>query len=101
MLTSKQRAQLRALANGMDTIIHVGKGGITPTLVKQADDALIARELIKGKVQENSELTSREAGESLADQCGAETVQVIGSKFVLFRENKKLDKSKRIILVKN
>lgn len=101
MLTSKQRAQLRGLFNGADTIIHVGKGGITPALVKQADDALTARELVKGKVQENSELTSREAGEILADQCGAETVQIIGSKFVLFRENKKLDKSKRIIFIKD
>lgn len=101
MLTSKQRAQLRSLANGADTIVHVGKGGITPALVKQADDALTARELIKGKVQENSLLSAKEVGESLASECGAETVQVIGSKFVLYRENKKLDKDKRIKLVKN
>lgn len=96
MLTSKQRSQLKALANGVDTIVHVGKGGITPALIKQTDDALTARELIKGKVQENSELTAREVGENLAAECGAETVQVIGSKFVLYRENKKLEKEKRI-----
>lgn len=65
-LTSKQRAQLRALANGIDTILHVGKDGIGDNLIKQADDALEARELIKGKVLENSMLTSREAADELA-----------------------------------
>ena len=53
-LTSKQRAQLRGLANTMDTILHIGKDGIGENLVKQADDALEARELIKGKVLENN-----------------------------------------------
>ena len=65
-LTSKQRAQLRGLANSIDTILHVGKEGIGDNLAKQADDALEARELIKGKVLENSLLTSREAAEELA-----------------------------------
>ncbi len=65
-LTSKQRAQLRGLANSIDTILHVGKDGIGDNLVKQADDALEARELIKGKVLENSLLSSREAAEALA-----------------------------------
>ena len=63
-LTSKQRAQLRGLANSIDTILHVGKDGIGDNLVKQADDALEARELIKGKVLENSLLSSREAAVS-------------------------------------
>ena len=66
-LTSKQRSQLRSLANGIDTIVHIGKDGIGPNLVKQADDALEARELIKGKVLENCLLTSREAAEELAN----------------------------------
>ena len=64
-LTSKQRAQLRGLASTLDTIIHIGKDGISDNLVKQADDALEARELIKGKVLENSMLTAREAAEEL------------------------------------
>ena len=64
-LTSKQRAQLRSLASTLDTIIHIGKDGISDNLVKQADDALEARELIKGKVLENSMLTAREAAEEL------------------------------------
>lgn len=101
MLTSKQRAQLRALANGIDTILHVGKSGISDALVKQADDALRARELVKGKVQENSLISSKEASEALARDCSAEVVQVIGSKFVLYRENKNIEKDRRIKLRKN
>lgn len=65
-LTSKQRAQLRGLANGIDTILIVGKDGIGDNLVKQANDALEARELIKGRVLENSMLSPREAAEQLA-----------------------------------
>ena len=65
-LTSKQRAQLRGVANGIDTIVHIGKDGITDNLVKQANDALEAREIIKCKVLENSLLTAREACGELA-----------------------------------
>ena len=94
-LTSKQRAQLRGLANSIDTILHVGKDGLGDNLVKQADDALEARELIKGRVLENSLLTAREAAEELAVAARCEVVQVIGSKFVLYRMQH--DKSKRKI----
>ncbi|MBQ9392669.1 MAG: ribosome assembly RNA-binding protein YhbY [Oscillospiraceae bacterium] len=94
-LTSKQRAQLRSMAAGLDTILHVGKDGIGDNLIKQADDALEARELIKGRVLENSMLTAREAAEALAPLCRCEVVQVIGSKFVLFRYQH--DKAKRKI----
>lgn len=89
MLTSKQRAVLRGMANSMDTIFQVGKGGIGDTLVAQTDDALRARELIKLRVLENSGYTAREAAEQLADQTGSEVVQVIGSRFVLYRRNPK------------
>ena len=89
-LTSKQRAQLRGLANGIDTILIVGKDGIGDNLVKQANDALEARELIKGRVlPESSPMTSREAAEELARQTNSEVVQVIGNKFVLYRAAKK------------
>jgi len=87
MLTSKQRAQLRGLANPIDTILQVGKGGIGPTVITQADDALTARELIKGRVQRGSEHTAREAAELIAEQTGADVVQVIGTRFVLYRHN--------------
>ena len=94
-LTSKQRAQLRGLANSIDTILIVGKDG----LVKQADDALEARELIKGKVLENSLMSAREAAEALAPLTRSEVVQVIGTKFVLYRPSHKKDKKDKIVLV--
>lgn len=87
MLTSKQRAFLRSLANNEDTILMVGKGGMSDQITKQADDALKARELIKGKVLETAEINSREAAEQLALETHSEVVQVIGSKFVLYRRN--------------
>ena len=96
-LTSKQRAQLRGLANSIDTILHVGKDGIGDNLVKQADDALEARELIKGRV--NSLLSSREAAEALASATRSQVVQVIGTKFVLYRPTHKKDKKDKIVLV--
>ena len=99
-LTSKQRAQLRGLANDIDTILHIGKDGIGENLIKQANDALEARELIKGKVLENSMLTAREGAEELARSTRSEVVQVIGTKFVLYRESHSKDKDKRIKLIK-
>lgn len=87
MLTSKQRAYLRGLANSLDAIVHIGKGGSSDAICKQADDALTARELVKGKVLETAPMTSREAAEELAQAVGAEVVQVIGRIFVLYRQN--------------
>ena len=94
-LTSKQRAQLRGLANSIDTILIVGKDGIGDNLVKQANDALEAREIIKCRVLENSLLTAREACDELSRLTRSEQVQVIGSKFVRYRQH--YDKSKRKI----
>lgn len=89
MLTSKQRAYLRGLASQMDTIFQVGKGGIGDALVTQTADALRKRELIKLRVLENSGYTAREAAEALAEATGADVVQVIGSRFVLYLRNPK------------
>ena len=99
-LTSKQRAQLRGLANSIDTIVHVGKDGLGDNLIKQADDALEARELIKCKVLENSMLTAREAADALARATRSEVVQVIGTKFVLYRQSHNKFTKDRIVLVK-
>ena len=100
-LTSKQRAQLRGMANTIDTIIHVGKEGITDSVIKQTDEALEARELIKGKVLDNNiEYDSRLAADELAKATRSEVVQVIGTKFVLYRETHAKPKDKRIQLVK-
>ena len=87
MLTSKQRAFLRSLATDIDTIVMVGKGGMNDNITKQTHDALTARELVKGKVLETADVSSREAAEQLALETDSEVVQVIGSKFVLFRRN--------------
>ena len=97
-LTSKQRAQLRGLANGIDTIVHIGKEGIGDNLTRQADSALEARELIKCRVLENSLLSSREAAEALARATRSEVVQVIGTKFVLYRPSHQMDKRDKIVL---
>ncbi|MBQ3405067.1 MAG: YhbY family RNA-binding protein [Oscillospiraceae bacterium] len=91
MLTSKQRSYLKGIAAKEDTIIHIGKSGITDNLVTQARDALKAREIIKGKVLENSLLSAREVCEELAGLCSAEPVQFIGSKFVLYKKNSELE----------
>ena len=96
-LTSKQRAQLRGLAAAENTIVQVGKGGITENLIASVSAALKARELIKGRVLENSMLTAREACDALCEACRAEAVQVIGTRFVLYKRN---EKDPRIVLVK-
>ena len=89
MLNSKQRAYLRGLANTIDTLVMVGKGGMNGQIIKQADDALTARELIKGKVLESAGQTPRDASQEIAQAVNAAVVQVIGSKFVLYRKNRK------------
>ncbi len=88
-MTSKQRAYLRGLANTMEPILHAGKGGISDAMIKQADDALEARELIKGKVLETAPATAREIAEEIAAKVNAQVVQVIGRTFVLFRQKEK------------
>ena len=99
-LTSKQRSQLKGLANSLDTILQIGKDGISENLVKQADDALEARELIKGRVLENNiEYDARLAAEELAKATRSEVVQVIGTKFVLYRPSHNKDKKDKIVLV--
>ncbi len=97
-LTSKQRAQLRGLAMNEDTIVQVGKGGITENLIDSVNAALKARELVKGRVLENSMLSAREACDALCESCAAEPVQVIGTKFVIFKRN---HADPKIELVKN
>ena len=85
MLTSKQRANLRSMANTMDTILYVGKDGITDNTVKEAYDALEAREIIKCAVQQNCDLSAREALDELCERLHAEPVQCIGRRFVMYR----------------
>ncbi|MGM9574191.1 MAG: ribosome assembly RNA-binding protein YhbY [Hominicoprocola sp.] len=99
-LTSKQRAYLRGLANTLEPIVIIGKDGIGENLVKQANDALEARELVKCRVLENSMLTAREACDALSVLTRSEQVQVIGTRFVLYRPTHRKDKKDRILLPK-
>ena len=89
MLTSKQRAYLRGLANGLDPILHMGKGGLSDAMIRQADDALTARELLKGKALETAPISAIEPAQAIAEAVGAEVVQVVGRTFVLYRRNEK------------
>lgn len=89
MLTSKQRAELRALSNGLDTTLIVGKEGITDMVIAEAESQLTARELIKGRVLETAMLTSREASDAICEATGADGVQTVGSKFVIYRVSEK------------
>ncbi|NLP26568.1 MAG: YhbY family RNA-binding protein [Clostridiales bacterium] len=87
MLTSKQRAKLRGIASTTDTILQIGKGGIPDTLVKQVDDAIKVREIVKIKVLENSSYNAKQAAEELAEKTNSEVIQVIGNKLVLYKKN--------------
>jgi RNA-binding protein len=89
MINSKQRAYLRGMANGIETILQIGKSGINENLIKQVDEALTARELIKMRVLETCPVSAREAAQSIADDINADIVQVIGAKMVLFKQNEK------------
>ncbi len=101
MLNSRQRAQLRGLANGLTPVFQIGKGGVNEQLIKQVDDILEVRELIKLKALETSPENSREAAEKIAAAVKADVVQVIGGVMVLYRKSKeKVPKEKRIKLVK-
>lgn len=89
MLTSKQRAYLRGIASNYETIFQIGKGGVTELMCRDIGEALRKRELIKLRVLENSGYTAREAADEIAAATKSEVVQVIGSKFVLFKRNPK------------
>lgn len=97
MLNSRQRAQLRGLANSFETILQVGKSGVSENTVKQVRDALEARELIKLRTLETCPTTPRETAEEIAEKTGADVVQVIGSRFVLYKES---EENRQIKLVK-
>ncbi len=89
MLTSKERAELRSKATALDTTLMVGKGGVTDTVLAEAENQLTARELIKGKVLEGALMSPREVSDEICAATGAEGVAVIGTKFVLYRFSEK------------
>lgn len=89
MLTSRERAELRAQANGLDTTLMVGKDGVTDAVIAEAENLLTARELVKGKVLETALLSPREVSDAICEATGAEGVSVIGTKFVIYRFSQK------------
>ena len=89
MLTSKQRAELRAKANALDTTLMVGKGGVTEAVIAEAENQLTARELVKGKVLEGAFLSPREVSDAICEATGADGVSVIGTRFVIYRFSEK------------
>ena len=89
MLTSKQRAELRAQANNLDTTLMVGKSGVTDAVIAEAENLLTARELVKGKVLEGAFMSPREACDAICEATGADGVAVIGTKFVIYRFSEK------------
>lgn len=97
-LTSRQRAALRSMANNYETIFQIGEGGITDEIVRQIDNTLEARELIKLRVLDTCPHTSREAANIISEKTGAVPVSVVGSRFVLYRPSTRQDKKDRIIL---
>ena len=94
MLTSKQRADLRARANELETTLMVGKGGVTEAVIAEAENQLTARELVKGKVLEGAMMTPREVCDELCEATGADGVAVIGTKFVIYRFSEKLQQER-------
>ena len=89
MLTSKERANLRAQANTLDTTLIVGKSGVSDTVIAEAENLLNARELVKGKVLEGALMSAREVCDALCEATGAEGIAVIGTKFVIYRFSEK------------
>lgn len=94
MLTSKERAALRAQANTLDTTLIVGKSGVTDTVIAEAENQLTARELVKGKVLEGALMSPREVSDAICEATGADGVAVIGTKFVIYRFSEKLQQER-------
>ena len=99
MLNTKQRAQLRAMANPLAVTLIIGKEVVTDAVERELDALLESHELVKGKVLESAMLTPRTVSEALCEATGADAVQCIGSKFVLYRQSSDEDQRK-IVLVK-
>ena len=89
MLTSKERSELRARANALETTLMVGKEGVTEAVAAEADRLLTARELVKGKVLESALMSAREVSEAICEATGADGVSCVGNKFVIYRFSEK------------
>ncbi len=88
MITGKQRSYLRKLGQQLDPMVFIGKAGLTENIKKELENNFEARELVKVKLQEGADLDAKTVANELAEELGAEFVQAIGRKFVLYRESK-------------
>ena len=94
-MTSKERAELRAQANTIETTLIVGKGGVSEQVLQEASNLLDAHELIKGKVLETAMLTAREASDAICEVLGAEGIGCVGTKFIVWRKSEKLERERK------
>ena len=95
MMTSKQRAEFRSQANTLETTLMVGKGGVTENVIAEADKLLEAKELVKGKVLETALMDPREVSDLICEATGADGIQVVGTKFVIYRKSEKLEAERK------
>ncbi|MBQ9967911.1 MAG: YhbY family RNA-binding protein [Oscillospiraceae bacterium] len=95
MLTSKQRSDLRSQANTMEVTLMVGKGGVSESLISQAELLLESHELVKGRVLESAMMTAREVSDAICEQTGADGVSCVGYTFVIWRKSRKLEEAKK------
>jgi RNA-binding protein len=94
MLTSKQRAEYRAQANTLETTLMVGKDGVTEAVIAEAENLLIARELVKGKVLESALMSAREVSDAICEATGADGISCVGNKFVIYRFSEKCQEAR-------
>lgn len=95
MLTSKQRSELRAQANGLETTLMVGKGGVAENVIAEAEKLLDVKELVKGRVLETALMTAREASDAICAATGADGVSAVGATFVIYRRSEKLEAARK------
>ena len=95
MLTSKQRSDLRGQANGLEVTLMVGKGGVSESVIAEAEILLESHELVKGRVLETAMMTAREVSDAICEETGAEGVSCVGYTFVIWRKSKKLEQAQK------
>lgn len=95
MLTSKQRSELRGQANTLEVTLMVGKGGVSDSVIAEAEILLESHELVKGRVLETAMMTAREASDAICEQTGADGVSCVGYTFVIWRKSKKLEQAQK------
>ena len=95
MLTSKQRSEFRAQANSLEVTLMVGKGGVSESVITEAEILLESHELVKGKVLETAFMSAREASDAICEATGADGVSAVGYTFVIWRKSKKLEAARQ------